>query len=815
MFKFFRMIEILKNFLTGIFCLSGLSSFIRWTNIPDMSVLQNVLALVKCKEVRGFNLKGIEYTCYTFVLKPNKKLKEDEIYGLNPELINILPRACSIFVGSDGTCEPLIGPSKFFGFSQQDEDPDDGQSEVPVETASLFNFSTVLSWAKNNVLEMIQTIKLNGKFWITRITETGIILCGSKNCHIAFFPEDIDRVIKENEHNNIMLAGLLDIKANLDKLMNPELRAFFNKGYSLVGELCDGQHFFCIEGDQPYIGYFGLFVNGNAHETMITLDLLRSIGIQTVDYKVVFPIGSDPDSLSEVFNLSRCMNCEGTVIRCRNIETGETILVKSKSRKYIFFRMLRMVLLNHGYVNIDRIRQRIIETASYHQLNTDACVRLAKQLINFSFWMISKMYPSSVLGHMPVESVRGKLPNGFCKYWDEYIKEGHPDIEVTPADFGEFEESVFLANTEIYEKRAVNNPAIVLFTQDLQGSGKSTLAARLCEFLKSKGISACFFEQDGFYGDTLSCQGAIHHAVARADGPSVVIVSRCNANSKHYDRYLQMLYRLPCLINFIAPEKVDHLHLMFSLAGILNRSATGDRLMVGRFELPIDQVIKFTRENLEGFKTHPLAWTITTRQCDEELAELASQLKTDTAIEAFITSHQARLHGLRLPIDEIVAQVYEIVMRIMSGDVSHAVYNLKPIFVGLAVNPDDRRTLQAFVEEHHPTDGFTTYLHHTTVEFPAGKKAPNGQVRPGQIAVGVIDALVVRKSDGACAFRLSSLTTEGRTVVIENKCPHITAKGPKSFKPMGSNEFIDSTDPAHVDIFPCSFTLEMGCFYSS
>ena len=172
-------------------------------------------------------------------------------------------------------------------------------------------------------------------------------------------------------------------------------------------------------------------------------------------------------------------------------------------------------------------------------------------------------------------------------------------------DFGTFDAFEFLANVDIYEKRPHNDPAYVFFLQGLQGSGKSTTAAKLCECLIAMGISAVYREQDAFWGDTASCQGAIHHDISRAAGPKVVIISRCNANPTQYDRYLQMLYKLSCVVSFIAPEKVDSLYLMISLSGIINRSTVGDSLMVGRFEYPISQVIEFTRKNFGDFATHP------------------------------------------------------------------------------------------------------------------------------------------------------------------------------------------------------------------
>ena len=763
----------------------------------------------------SFIINGEEYNLYTYILKTKKHQSEDIIYAKNQELIAILPRACSVLVFSNGYVEPLVGPRKFAGKSAIDEDPDNDTDEN-VQDSGIFDYSKVMSWAQDNSLEIIETIKENGKFWIFRYTKSGIILCGSKNNHIAFLPDDIDRVIDENKHNEIMFTGLSDIKDNLDKLMNPMIREIFNKGYSLVGELCDGQHFFPIIPGQSAIKYFGFFLNGDAMETISALNFLRNIGIDTVDFKIVFTPESDVSTLNDVFKLSRCMNSEGAVLRCRNVKTCETILVKSKSVMYIVWRMFRQVLLR-GYKEIERIKKRFIDTVDYHGLNTNACIRIVQQLMNFGLWMISKEYPSSIVGHIPVQSVRGKLSNGFCTYWHEYIDTGNADIEVSLDDFGTFDSSEFIVNTNIYEKRLSNDPAYVFFLQGLQGSGKSTTAALLCEQLNAIGIYAVYREQDAFWGDTASCQGAIYHDISRANGPKVVIISRCNANEKQYEHYLQMVYKLPCVVSFIAPDKVDSLYFMISLSGIINRSTIGDSLIIGRFEYPISQVIDFTRKNYNDFVIHPSAWNVSTHQTIETLVVESSQLDTDIDIEAFVKSHYDELCSLRLPVEMIVEQMFEIVGKTMLGDVSHIVYNMTPIYVGLAVNQEDKQLLEYFIDQNHFYEGnFTEYIHHCTIEFGGGKKKVSpDQIKPGQYVTGVIDALVIRKSDGASAFRLSSLMVEDQKIKVNNRQAHITAKIPSYCKPMCSNDFVGFTHEEIVTIISFHHTMSLNCFYSS
>ena len=77
----------------------------------------------------------------------------------------------------------------------------------------------------------------------------------------------------------------------------------------------------------------------------------------------------------------------------------------------------------------------------FHGLNTNAAIRISKELIRFVFWMLEHKIPTNVLGILPVESVRGKLPTGFAIWWNKYTTTtSTPDISVSPDDFSEFDE---------------------------------------------------------------------------------------------------------------------------------------------------------------------------------------------------------------------------------------------------------------------------------------------------------------------------------------------------------------------------------------
>ena len=129
---------------------------------------------------------------------------------------------------------------------------------------------------------------------------------------------------------------------------------------------------------------------------------------------------------------------------------------------------------------------------------------------------------------------------------------------------------------------------------------------------------------------------------------------------------------------------------MVALSGIIKRSTKGDNLMVGRREYPIDKVIEFTQENYKNFERHSLAWTVSTYTPNDEFAEETNKLKTPKDIQEFIEVNFSKLDGLRRSLDKIVDNMSQIILRTLSGDLSHIVCNSKPIYVGCAINYVDK-----------------------------------------------------------------------------------------------------------------------------
>jgi len=767
-----------------------------------------------CKD---FQINQFKYKLYTYTLNLPKNKFEDDIYSTHPELLKILPRACSILVRDNQIIDSIEGPEKFSGKSDIDEDPEDNQDEVIAKSTGIYDHNKIIGWAGGKVLEIIETEKANGKFAICKIIFDGeqkLLLAGSKNNHLVINWEQIDQTIEKEKSNDIIVGILSDIKTHWDKLNSEELLSLFSTGYSLAGELCDGQHF--TPGDNT-ISWFGFFKSGQALDTIKSLELLNTLGLKTVEFTKVFDSSMEVNKIDSVFLASRCKNTEGSVLRCVNTKSGETVLVKTKSVSYIVKRFMRQVILR-GYKDIERIKTRFIQAQKYHGLNTKASIRVTNQLIQFGFWMMGKKYPCTVLGVTKVMSVKGQLSNGFNKYWTEWMEStGNSDIIIGLEDFGDFSEQEYLASTPLYKPRAWSNPAVVIFFQGLQGSGKSTVGAEICSELLKAGKSAQYIEQDDYWGDTLACQGALHHAIGSESGPDVILVTRCNANQSQYKRYLDISSKLPCVVSFVSPNNFGPLYLMVSLAGIINRSNSGDKLMVGRFEYQFSEVIGFTVKNFNEFELVGNSKRIDLFVENLELAEQAAQaVKSNQLTEQFVKTNSDKLNELRLPVKQICAQVLAHIYNLSngSGSIEHIVINPIPVLIGLAVNPTDKLELDTIVNTHFTTPG-TIYNHHCTFEYFGGKiKVVPGPdiMQPGQIVTAEIVGLVIRKSDNACAFKIGKLTWNNKEIKLKNQ-PHITGKIPFGEKPACSNSFVGLTND-QVKFIKWDKTLNLTCFWS-
>ena len=238
--------------------------------------------------------------------------------------------------------------------------------------------------------------------------------------------------------------------------------------------------------------------------------------------------------------------------------------------------------------------------------------------------------------------------------------------------------------------------------------------------------------------------------------------------------------------------------------------------MVGRFEYPFSEVIDFTVKNFKDFEISRGSLTLDVYHPNEELSEQAAKSMASTqAIEEFVRSNCEKLNGLRCSIDEITQKIVEHVCQLKSGHISHTLVNPIPTYIGFAVGSDDKEEMDAFVDQRVPQDG-TKYIHHCTYEFYGPKstvKVSQDCLLPGQTVIAEIDCLVIRKADGASAFRISRLEYEGKELKIPKGQPHITAKIPIHEKPACANGFVGLTDDT-VEIINFTKTIRLTCFWS-
>ena len=714
-----------------------------------------------------------EYVLYTYTVKDNKKYNEDELYKMYPDLI-VLSRAFSILTHNDNIITILEGPRKFGGRTLIDDD--DSYS---------CDSSLIDLWYNSNELEIIETEKANGKFAILKILDNDYILFGSKNSHHLVNIND-----PINFGNNIIVQSIFnDIKNNYTNLL--QLKNYFNNGYSLVGELCDGQHF--TKGDNT-IKFFGLFKNGFSHDSITTFNILKSLNIKCVDFTLI----KDYNSLDEIYLRSRCKKNEGSVLYFRNVKTNDSILIKSKSATYIIKRFLREIL-KRGYMNIGKLRNRFIDAKDYHNLNTETSIVLTKLLFNFALWMMESKYPSDILGH---QQGYPDLANGFNYYWEQFlINTNTIDPELTPDNFGTFDVNEYLRCTSLYEERDYNNLIKVVFLQGVQGSGKSTIASQLVEHYNSIGIKATYIEQDFYYGHSDSCKGALYHAIMENNKYDLIILSRCNVNEKQYQHYLDLVHSLPTRVIFISPNNVNTLYYTLGLIGVIERSSDKNYYL-GKSKLALEDIsnIIFSNKIEEPNCSYKIDTIIDNQELVNELDTIISEGKLLTYINENINT----LKSHRVCIDKIVRNYINCI-----NSFDKLLLPTNPIYIGMAVNENDKLILNNFVNQFVKNENYVMYNHHCTQLFLGKKSVPTNikLVKPNETVNIIIDALVIRKSDNASAYRINFI--DGYTL---KHTPHITAKLPQGVPPNESNSFVGLVDDT-VEIISCDFKLILTGFW--
>lgn len=756
--------------------------------------------------------KSIYEGVVVFTYKLKDKLNDDKEYGNNKLLIDALPRACSIILIKDKIQTMLEGNKKFAGRTPIDEDPEDDYNKL--EDTGIYDHLEIMEWAKKDILEIIYTEKENGKNCVCAqfISDDGekYIVAGSKNMHVPVNIAILGDKDKWSQFKTKYKLGDLtigifeDIIKNLSVHLNSfSENEFAIKKNSIVGEYCDGQHF--CDGDNS-IKWFSISNGGTCEDPINTLKSLKTEGYNIVNYKTVYDSsleGNNIENLEKVFDIGRTDNGEGGVLYCRNKITGKVILVKNKAIGYIFKRIARQCILR-GYRYIEDISRRVCETKDYHKLSTIPAANFTKLLYDFGFWMMNKSYPCKIIGHTPIHSVKAQLDNGFNIRWKEFLKEtNNIEIKLSQEDIGEFnEEEYYRILGNIYQVRDKQNSPIICMIQGLQGSGKSTIGNAICENLKlEKKVK--YYEQDEYWGCTLSCQGALYHDIRNSDGSEVIILTRCNTNPKQYERYLDLFQMFNCKIFFATPVNYfEPLYLAVSIAGIINRSNQGDRLIVGRFESDINEAMVYVNENFKNFTCpqNRIDYPVFYSQKDPTLYNdsITAYNESLDVFKLFILNNVDKLNNLRVSIENTIFTIVNEIKNIDYYGISNniVISNKIPEYIGFFLNQNDITNLMKFVFKNlGEQENFKIYCSHVTqYHFGKNKKSIIPESRCNEFIKVIINIsdLVIRMSDRACCFKIDSILESSTGNKIETKdTVHLTAYLPENVKPNEANSFVN------------------------
>lgn len=763
-----------------------------------------------------------DFTIYTIKVKTKRGMGDDETYCKYPLLLANIPRAFSVVVDADDNIVYVLrGVTKFGGAAPDDEDAD-GDADVGSDTSSIFPWEEVMDAAKNGNLKIDRTVKSNGKFGIVGAFDRDdehYFVAGSKNSHrvcaatkeaLAAFIESLD-----SGNDAIIRKVFADILRNFDILTSEPIMSKMLKGMVLCGELEDGQHFVTPSAENlNTIAFFGIFSGGEAHQTLETLNFLKESGLRTVSFEQVFNLGDDPNEIKNVIKKARSSDGEGVVLYFTF--EGQTYLLKAKSTLYKFKRTARE-MLKGGWINFLKMRERFSkdDKVKYHGLTDEATARIVHALMQFAIWGMKKQLPCGILNCMPINSVKGILDaNGFCTYWDMFLTD-RPEmkemISLTPEDFGPFDKAKFLANplVALPKRPSTSKRTIVVFTQGLQGSGKSTITASMIENLRGMVLTVEQVEQDQFYGCTQSAQSWLQYLLISDTPPDIIFVSRCNLNGDHYRSYLNIARTNGGRVIFMGSSALgSYQDLALAFLGVLKRSDTSDSLMVGRHELPPEQVVEILCKGFRSLSRHPQMAPITCQKDDQEIEDKAKAafLAGEEAFRKFCEDNREWIYATKLSVDEITSQLVQI---LTSDDIlRYEVHRTlaETMYIALCLNPEDRKKLMELMTKLSNgtvPDGHITQEYLGTPKKNAGKRTTNvsNLQRPGTKCSVHVSALVSFKKTGQKAYRVSEiLDSDGNPVDVASGKPHITAFVPDGCKAADSVKFVFSDDPEEVSV---------------
>ena len=222
-------------------------------------------------------------------------------------------------------------------------------------------------------------------------------------------------------------------------------------------------------------------------------------------------------------------------------------------------------------------------------------------------------------------------------------------------------------------------------------------------------------------------------------------------------------------------------------------------------------VIDFVIKNYNSYKAVSNTNIISIINENPELLMQATEVikQEHVAIEKFIREKQMELMNCRLPIDIVAEQI----IKIITTKSTLYIVNSKPIYVGCAVNTEDKQHLTELCKQLANVSDANgkMYIHHMTQQYFGAKiTQPKTIIEPGSIYQVTIDALIVRKIDNACAYRIC----RDKSPIFESmhSIPHITVWMPRGIEPVESNKFINLADDT-VTIYQLDYSINLVGFW--
>ena len=661
----------------------------------------------------------------------------------------------------------FAGPIKFDGVTEEDDDDADDTS-LPT--------GLIHRWHRDGELEVIREDKENGKFALVKFMEhrgEWLAVFGSKNGHRLAGRDGA----RERAHDRDEPAVIRQVAAEVHRHWDA-LLGFFREHpeVTLVGELCDGLHFVPIDTPEPVVKFFGCFTGlGRAVDPAVAFRWLADHRIASVAWSVMDT--SSPRWFEACIASARCGTGEGSVLYFRNRRTGEVYLAKNKTAAYILKRVARELLKpsfndrgRRGFHSLFAcLEDRVVDRSRYHMLCTAKAVEFAEYLYAFADWMMRSRIPAEALDFKPVASeVIGELGQvGFGNVWARFLREtGRDEIEVGTGDIGPFDEERFRAGAA--RARGPGRPAdgpepVVAFFQGPQGAGKSTAGDDAARLLRGFGLRVEIVEQDQWYGRSASCQAYMQYLLEHTDA-DVVLVTRCNANPRHYSAYLRRALAAGGRAVFLAPEGIETPEgLLVCLEGVRTRSASGDGLLIGRIEKDPEEAERIVRATHADLRVHDKA----VRFAREDRAATARAIADILTAVREDPAHPAIVHR--------------------DG-------TSPPSLVALRLSRDGDAALRRAALEHGVACQPSMHLTQVFCDNRKGGVAGFEAAPDGQRGSFTATHLVVRNSDGQAAFRVRA------GFPVHSGRPHVTARVGTGSAARQSLQFVQCDDPAVVTV---------------